>query len=74
MLRDRSEESWRALVASPFTIKEYYSYNQSCILSLVLTRVLLTYLWQEPVGETNLSMIQREAIYCIGQGLRATGV
>ncbi len=34
MIRDRLEESWRALVASPSKIKEYYSYNQSYILDL----------------------------------------
>jgi hypothetical protein len=34
MIRDRSEESWWALVASPSKIKEYYSYNQSYIPDL----------------------------------------
>jgi hypothetical protein len=34
MIRDRSEESRQALVASLSEIKEYYSYNQSYILEL----------------------------------------
>jgi hypothetical protein len=34
MIRDRSEESQQALVASPSKIKEYYSYDQSYILDL----------------------------------------
>jgi hypothetical protein len=34
MIRDRSEKSRRAFVASPSKIKEYYSYDQSYILDL----------------------------------------
>jgi hypothetical protein len=35
MIEDRSEESRRALVASPSEIKEYYSYDQSYVLELM---------------------------------------
>jgi hypothetical protein len=34
MIGERSEELRQALVASPFKIKEYYSYDQSYILDL----------------------------------------
>jgi hypothetical protein len=34
MIRDRSEELRRDLVASLSKIKEHYSYDQSCILDL----------------------------------------
>jgi hypothetical protein len=60
MIRDRSEESRRALVAHVPIENEGVLFLRSKLHArpLVLTRVLLIHLWREPVGETHLSVVR----------------